>query len=281
MKGRYCAVVIFSALILLPGSIYSNSKDAGRSLRSTPKSKHALRAAKPVPQRSSTRIYVVKPGDNLFRIALNYKTTAAALKSANKLPGSVIQIGQKLRVPDLPNSTVKPASAETTKTPSPFKEKYIPPTISALTDQAQIEDSSDQPIRLRLVQAGFDMLGVRYRRSGGSEESGFDCSGLVKNLFSRFNIQLPRSSREQYLQGEKVDRDKLQVGDLVFFSSGGKRPTHVGIYVGDDKFLHAALKARQVIVSDLNKIWYTMRYIGARRIMDLWGDESSSEPQGE
>ena len=125
------------------------------------------------------------------------------------------------------------------------------------------------------------MIGVRYRRSGISEKTGFDCSGLVKSLFSKFNIDLPRSSREQYNQGEVVDRDKLQVGDLVFFSSGGTRPTHVGIYVGDDKFLHAAIKAKQVIVSDLNKFWYTMRYLGARRIADLWWDETEATPEEE
>jgi cell wall-associated NlpC family hydrolase len=94
----------------------------------------------------------------------------------------------------------------------------------------------------------------------------------VKSVFSKFNIELPRTSREQFKQGEKVDRDNLQKGDLVFFSSGGKNPTHVGIYVGDNKFLHAARKARQVIVSDLNKIWYSMRYLGARRV--IWGDDN-------
>ncbi len=67
------------------------------------------------------------------------------------------------------------------------------------------------------------------------------------------------------------------MGDLVFFSSGGKQPTHVGIYVGDNKLLHAARKARQVVVSDISKIWYTMRYVGARRVMDLWSDEPVTE----
>ena len=123
------------------------------------------------------------------------------------------------------------------------------------------------------------MLGVRYRYSGTSEKTGLDCSALVRNLFSKFGITLPRSSREQYLQGEKVDRENLQAGDLVFFSSGGKTPTHVGVYLGNNQFLHAARKARQVIVSDLTKIWYDTRYIGARRIKDLWwaGPEGVSE----
>ena len=115
--------------------------------------------------------------------------------------------------------------------------------------------------------------GIRYRFSGNSEKTGLDCSALVKNLFSKFDIHLPRSSREQFKEGEKIDRDNLQAGDLVFFSSGGKTPTHVGIYLGNNKFLHAARKAKQVIVSDLNKFWYETRYLGARRIMNLWWEE--------
>jgi peptidoglycan DL-endopeptidase LytE len=281
MKARYCTAIIFSALVMLLGSICSYSKDTRHPLKSAPKDKRVIQTAKTAPKLTSARIHIVRQGDNLFRIALTHKTTAAALKTTNKLQGNIIRVGQKLRIPGSKNMATQVASAKVAETPPAPKESYISPTISALTDQDQIADSGEQPLRLRLVKAGFEMLGVRYRRSGGSEESGFDCSGLVKSLFSRFNIELPRSSREQYQHGEKVDRNNLEIGDLVFFSSGGKRPNHVGIYVGDNKFLHAALKARRVIVSDLNKIWYTMRYLGARRVMDLWGDEPSSDPQSD
>jgi len=130
-----------------------------------------------------------------------------------------------------------------------------------------------QPRRIRLVEAGFKLLGTKYRFGGYSEKYGFDCSGLVKNLFSKFTIDLPHSSREQFKCGENVDRDKLAEGDLVFFSSGGKQPNHVGIYVGNDQFIHAASKADKVIISDMNKLWYSMRYLGARRIMDLWWED--------
>jgi cell wall-associated NlpC family hydrolase len=141
----------------------------------------------------------------------------------------------------------------------------------------QDENSEDQSVRHRLVEAGFQFLGVRYRFGSVSEQSGFDCSGLVKSVFSKFDIELPRTSREQFKQGEKVDRNNLKKGDLVFFSSGGKTPNHVGIYVGDNQFLHAARKARQVIVSDLNKIWYSMRYLGARRVIEEKGEPAAPE----
>lgn len=106
-----------------------------------------------------------------------------------------------------------------------------------------------------------------------SERHGVDCSGLVKNLFDKLNIEVPRSSREQYKIGEQVAKAELAVGDLVFFSTRGKIPSHVGIYIGDNQFIHAARRARQVIISNLSQAWYQKRFIGARRISDLWKDE--------
>jgi peptidoglycan DL-endopeptidase LytE len=279
MSVRYRVAIIISvvALALLP--LHGYSEQASSSLKSAQKSKSSRSAKKVSSNPGPTHIYRVRPGDTLLRIAAAHKTTVASIKSTNKLQGDLIQAGQKLHVPGSPIVAAKQASAKSKKELPAPSGSYITPSMSALADSDQSSDQGNEPLRLRLVKAGFDMLGVRYRRSGGSEESGFDCSGLVKNLFSKFNIELPRSSREQFMQGEKVARSNLEIGDLVFFSSGGKRPTHVGIYVGDNKFLHSAIKARQVIISDLDKIWYAMRYIGARRIADLWGDAQSSESQ--
>jgi hypothetical protein len=137
-------------------------------------------------------------------------------------------------------------------------------------------ESEVQPLRYQLASMGLEFLGVKYRRSGESETSGFDCSGFVKTLFEKFQISLPRSSREQYKVGEKVDKDELEIGDLIFFSSRGKTPSHVGVYIGDDKFLHAALKARRVLISSLTSPWYTKRFLGARRLLDLWKDDTKA-----
>jgi cell wall-associated NlpC family hydrolase len=257
MKGRCCTAVFLAALALLVVSIPGYSKTAA-------------------PLRSD-HTYVVRRGDNLSKIARANQTTVAALKSANGLKGSRIKAGQTLilSIPGIACSEKEaPRHAEASASRN---EETAARHISQLKEQNLIPEDEPPSMRLQLVEAGFKMIGIRYRHSGGSEKTGFDCSGLVKNLFSKFNIELPRSSREQYKQGEKVDRDKLELGDLVFFSSGGSRPTHVGIYIGNDQFLHAARKARRVTVSDLNKIWYAMRYLGARRIADLWGDVTDSD----
>jgi peptidoglycan DL-endopeptidase LytE len=265
MNRKRRTAIIFATIAFLLGSICGYAKDKPVP----PKHKRAARV-------KTSSVYVVRQGDTLSKIASTHKTTVEALKSANNLKNNRLKVGLELKIP----SSVKNATllAES-KTPKALKKQQAAapkPIPVQIADQP--ENSENQPLRYRVVQAGFQFLGVRYHRSGESAKNGFDCSGLVKTLFSKFNIDLPRTSREQYQQGEKIDRNELEIGDLVFFSSKGNNPTHVGIYVGDNKFMHAALKAKQVIVSDLSKIWYSMRYLGARRV--IWGDEPETpEPQ--
>jgi cell wall-associated NlpC family hydrolase len=276
MRGRF-RVALFSAflaLLLLPGNGYSNR--LGASSASPAKNQQLGSALRQPTQPGSEQIHVVRQGDSLSKISRIFHTTPEALKSANGLKGSKIIIGQKLRIPVPQNDAAEINPPKETAASALTSAPNVSLSTDTEPDSSGNDDFSLESRRMRLIKAGFELINVRYRFGGGSEQSGFDCSGLVKNLFSKFNIELPHSSREQFKQGEKVDRDKLEAGDLVFFSSGGSLPTHVGIYIGNDKFLHAARKARKVIVSDLNKFWYTMRYLGARRIMDLWWEEPGS-----
>jgi peptidoglycan DL-endopeptidase LytE len=275
MKGtKTCIASFIAILLLLITPISSYSKSAGKSLKSSARHKRSKQTSVRAPRAISGQDYSVQRGDNLLGIAKSFGTTPQAIKTANRMKNDRIKAGQTLRIP-----VEKLASAKPSKLSAEVRRDPYQTSMSAAPARLPDEDaSSESPsTRLQLIQAGFQMLGVRYR-FGGSGIGGIDCSGLVKNLFSKFNIDLPHSSREQYKQGQVVNRDELKAGDLVFFSSGGSQPTHVGIYLGDDKILHAARKARQVIVSDINKIWYKMRYLGARRVTDLWGNDPAPEP---
>ena len=95
----------------------------------------------------------------------------------------------------------------------------------------------------------------------------------MKVLFARFHVELPRTSREQFHFGESVAIDNLQSGDLLFFSTDGVTPNHVGIYIGESQFVHAEKKAGQVIITKLNQPWYAARLIGARRVKALWRND--------
>ena len=281
MKGQFRIAILFTAGCMLLATMLGYSQGSAHPTKPAAKHKRLKQSTRPAVKAGSTKLHVVNRGDTLFAIARAHGTTVEALLAANNMQGSRIQIGQKLRVPvskNLAAQVMKRGTNEVPAVQSPEPDTLVAAEVSE--SEGPASDSIVQPMRLQLVKAGFGLLGVRYRWRGISELSGFDCSGLVKSLFAKFNIELPRSSREQFKLGEKVDRDKLEPGDLVFFSSGGRLPTHVGIYVGDNKFLHAARKPRHVIVSDLTGQWYTSRYLGGRRMLDLWWDEvRSSELQ--
>lgn len=111
-------------------------------------------------------------------------------------------------------------------------------------------------------------LGVRYVW-GGSTAKGFDCSGFVKYVFKHFGISLNRTSRSQASQGLKVKKANLKAGDLVFFDTNGglNRINHVGIYIGGGKFIHSSSSHKGVVISSLNKGFYSKTYMTARRIL--------------
>ena len=139
---------------------------------------------------------------------------------------------------------------------------YLPGSAHHAPDPtlADIPDS-DSP----LVDFAATLVGRRYRY--GSSRGEFDCSGLVKHVFAEFGVELPRSSRQQFRVGHRIGRDELQAGDLVFFSSGRSGViSHVGIYAGDDLFVHAARRAGRVRVSSLSEAYFAARYAGARRV---------------
>ena len=110
-------------------------------------------------------------------------------------------------------------------------------------------------------------MGAPYRM-GGVTVQGIDCSAFVRKMYEFFNIKLPRTAREQAMVGVRVDRDKLEAGDLVFFRT--KRPIgHVGIYIGNNEFVHASYRARSVRIDSLEKPYFQQRFRGpcASRIL--------------
>jgi cell wall-associated NlpC family hydrolase len=116
-----------------------------------------------------------------------------------------------------------------------------------------------------VLELAAQFLGQPYRF--GSDYGAFDCSGFVRRVFLKVGIDLPHSAREQFMFGDRVSRDDLEPGDLVFFRNARRRSvTHVGIYVGEDKFVHAATHGGQVQVDSLDESYYAHHYIGARRI---------------
>lgn len=112
----------------------------------------------------------------------------------------------------------------------------------------------------------LSLTGTRYRYGGTSPREGFDCSGFVQYVFGHFGVELPRTARDMAGALPRIRRDELRPGDLVFFNTSGKTFSHVGIYLGDDKFVHAPSTAsKRVMVSNLNDDYWRARLTGLRR----------------
>lgn len=136
--------------------------------------------------------------------------------------------------------------------------------IAAL-QQAQATPTTSARVKT-VLQRAFALLGTPYRWGGTSPEGGFDCSGLVGYVFRTIGIDLPRVSRAMANEGTAVaDRTSLAEGDLVFFGKRG-RVDHVGIYIGEGKFLHAPRTGRDVTVSSLSSGYWSAKYLEARRL---------------
>lgn len=109
------------------------------------------------------------------------------------------------------------------------------------------------------------MVGKPYRY-GGHSPSGFDCSGLVYYSFERVGVPVPRTTRSQLKAGVPVASKSLRVGDLVFFDQEGKKFSHVGIYIGNGRFVHAPSSGKHVRIDSLNRRYWRKHFVAARRI---------------
>jgi hypothetical protein len=132
-----------------------------------------------------------------------------------------------------------------------------PPAVSSSAGRGDVDD---------LIGSAMGFLGVAYR-FGGASPSGFDCSGFMQYIFRKaFAVNLPRTSAEQANVGVAVNRSQLQPGDMVFFRTAGSRISHVGMYIGNDRFIHAPRTGKRIEITSLSNRYWSARYATARRV---------------
>lgn len=132
-----------------------------------------------------------------------------------------------------------------------------PAVVNKTTKMIVLADS----LRTCLVTNAMKYIGVGYHYSQ-SNENGFDCSGYVKYVYENFGYSLPRSSLDQYKQSRHVKAKEARPGDLVFFVTRGKKISHVGIYLGNNQFIHSPSKGKSVSISNLDEIYYKNHLAG-------------------
>jgi len=169
----------------------------------------------------------------------------------------------KVRFGNFPSKDVARQKAESLKSAGVIDEFYIVnPDEYAVARQHKYGDTY---IREELMKTAESFVGVPYLWGGSSPNSGFDCSGLSMTVYQLNGLDLPRSSKEQYEAGTPVERKDLLKGDLVFFATSGKgKVAHVGIYVGEGRFIHAPGRGKNIRVDYLSRSYYKKRYIGGR-----------------
>jgi cell wall-associated NlpC family hydrolase len=140
---------------------------------------------------------------------------------------------------------------------TPAAETTAPPT---LVERASVSIQ-------QTLEKALDLVGIRYRRGGSSPQTGFDCSGYVSHVFHEgLGLYLPHSAHQMSRTGEPVAKDELQPGDLVFFNTMRRAFSHVGIYLGDNRFIHAPRTGGSIRVEDMSGRYWVKRFNGARRI---------------
>jgi cell wall-associated NlpC family hydrolase len=251
-------------------------------------------------------VHIVKKGDTLSSLALRYSLPAEELKKLNNLSSTTIKLGQPLiiRVLDMQHYTVMKGDTlshiakkyhvtiDELRTMNNLLTDTIRPGQVLLVQQKKkndsltthntflsssydhdgtagedISESQEITQREKIVAFAKKLLNIPYR-FGGSSLFGIDCSAFVQKVYRFVDINLPRSAREQYVEGNPVDRKELTVGDLVFFRTYASFPSHVGIYLGDNRFIHASSAKRKVSIDNLDTPYYLKRFIGAKRILE-------------
>ncbi len=208
---------------------------------------------------ASREVHVVKKGETLASIARRNHVSVKELKRLNGLRNNNLKIGQQLALND------------------PYEERN-PILLPGDANEDEILEMA-YGSGSELQQVAFNFLSTPYR-FGGTSRRGIDCSSFVQQVFREVDVNLPRSAREQFRVGTKVERNDLQPGDLVFFRTYARFPSHVGIYLGDNKMIHASSRSRRVVVTSLDYPYYQKRYIGAKRISLLEKDLDPASSEG-
>lgn len=256
------------------GSLNKCGRSEWQEFRSQPSRKSEHRDLWTKETLGLCKTYKVKKGDTLYRISKKTGISVRELKRLNRLNKNIIRSGQILII-SKQEKKAEGAVEEISSLSSNFQLKeQLQQSGDMIVGQIEQESSDDlypekkeTEERNRLIQFALSFLDTPYRK-GGTTIRGIDCSGLVWSVFRNAGIDIPRTVRELFFSGKPVGREEILPGDLIFFYlRRSSEPDHVGIYIGEDKFIHASRRARKVIITELNE-YFINRFAGIRRFFE-------------
>jgi len=202
------------------------------------------------------KTYTVKIGDTVWKIAKKFDLKAQDLIDLNELDPDEFKPGQEILL------EAEVDEADSKEASQVISEAKIIEGLKGLSDSAGENPSG---IKEQLLLIAERMLDIPYM-FGGNTFWGIDCSAYVQKVFGFLHVSLPRTAREQFRIGRNVRKENLSIGDLVFFRTYATFPSHVGIYLGQDQFIHASSFAKKVRIDRLDKPYFVRRFIGAKRL---------------
>ena len=198
----------------------------------------------------------------------NYKNAARLARSLNQfnLNAYYFEHRSGLYKVRFGNFTLKKAAqkkAQSILDTGVIKEFYIvSPESYALKKEPELGTAY---IRSEIISRAESYLGIPYQWGGSSPEDGFDCSGLTMAVYQLIGLNLPHSAEDQFRMGTPVKKERLHKGDLIFFrTSGSKRISHVGIFTGNGRFIHAPARNKKIRIDSLSSSYFRKHYAGAR-----------------
>ncbi|QLI82797.1 C40 family peptidase [Chitinibacter fontanus] len=160
-------------------------------------------------------------------------------------------------------TTLESAASSDNESPAVAARPRSKPKSTAMPKGTDYQPAQD------LLLSAMSLIGVKYTWGGNTPEAGLDCSGFIKYVFQNsMNITLPRTALGMSQTGQNVDKSELKPGDLVFFNTLGRTFSHVGIYLGDNRFIHSPRSGRNIEVANMNLSYWQSRFNGARRVAD-------------
>jgi peptidoglycan DL-endopeptidase LytE len=235
---------------------------------------------------AEAKVHVIQSGETLQSIAQAEHVSVTDLARYNQLEGDAsdrLVVGQALALDEDSAAAIPPPKTTTTEAQQQLQSVETsdnPPDGADLAmwggSQPSKEDAAASPVQrfatrilhrasalaMNLTRSALRFIGVPYV-FGGTSTYGFDCSGFVQHVFAMLGIRLPRTADSQFYAGHSVG-GRIVAGDLVFFQTYAPGPSHVGIYLGDGKFVHAS-SSHGVTVSRLSDTYWAARYLGAKR----------------
>jgi cell wall-associated NlpC family hydrolase len=269
-------------VLKVPKDTY-NSKTKKKIVKVNKKSKHKKIATRT----TKSSKHVIKSGDSLFAIALKNHTTVEKLRRANGMKkGETLKLGRVINIPgSKSHKSVKKKKIRMAKTKTNHSERKLAKTLKSVKFKKMAKASSKKSHKFKIADILFSAssknksakitrlakkkLGRRYVWGAVGQKNTFDCSGLTSYVCKKNGIKIPRRAIEQSKYGKYISRNNLKPGDLIFFDTSKRRKgyvNHVGIYLGNDRFIHASSAKKKVIITKLGKSFYSKRYKGARRV---------------